>query len=505
MPVVLPPVLVLLIERSGAPTLRQVTAWREALAAYPGGGEIAYVWAGGHAVPAGMDVASPGAAASVLGLPGDSVAVVAESAAVPGHHLLRRLVEEALVAPDRVVDARLLPVELTRVSDRPRGYHLVDDTDPTAAVLREARYPGSDPAELDEDDDDEDEDDGEDEDDDEDDREEEDNEARDDSGEAPRAAAVAGVVPPVDHGDPGHGGAGESDQDLRAHDGSVLHARVTGVCCAVRARDLPALDHALMALPSATSGEGLLTAAGSRHLDVVVADTAAVSLPVRLAWDARVDGFVTGAAERSVEWSESTHPVDLPSSSLGAMARQFALRAADRPLAEEASGAPFLSIVTRTQGRRLHCLEDLLTCLAGQEDRDFELLVMCHRVSAVEVGAVRDVVASSPSWLHDQVRMLEVERPGRASPLNDGFAAAHGRYIVALDDDDTVLAHYVATFKAAAAEHDGRVLRTVAVRQDVAPSAASTPCARSRSTTRSASGRWTSASSTTWSPTTAPS
>ena len=40
---------------------------------------------------------------------------------------------------------------------------------------------------------------------------------------------------------------------------------------------------------------------------------------------------------------------------------------------------------------------------------------------------------------------------------------------VALDDDDTVLAHYVATFKAAAAAHEGRLLRTVAVRQDVVP------------------------------------
>ncbi len=40
---------------------------------------------------------------------------------------------------------------------------------------------------------------------------------------------------------------------------------------------------------------------------------------------------------------------------------------------------------------------------------------------------------------------------------------------MALDDDDTVLAHYVSTYKAAAADNDGRVLRTVAVRQDVAP------------------------------------
>ena len=111
----------------------------------------------------------------------------------------------------------------------------------------------------------------------------------------------------------------------------------------------------------------------------------------------------------------------------------------------------------------------MLTCLAGQNDRDFELLVMCHRTTSEEQAAVEDVVASAPAWLRDAVRVLRVERPGRAAPLNDGFTAARGRYVVALDDDDTVLAHYVSTFKAAATRHEGRLLRTVAVRQDVVP------------------------------------
>ena len=111
----------------------------------------------------------------------------------------------------------------------------------------------------------------------------------------------------------------------------------------------------------------------------------------------------------------------------------------------------------------------MLTCLAGQSDRDFELLVMCHRTTSEEQAAVEDVVASAPAWLRDAVRVLRVERPGRAAPLNDGFTAARGRYVVALDDDDTVLAHYVSTFKAAATAHEGRLLRTVAVRQDVVP------------------------------------
>jgi hypothetical protein len=373
--------------------------------------------------------------------------VVAEASAVPGPHLVQRLVDEALASTERVVDARLLPVELTRVGERARGYYLEEGSDPSDAVLVESRFVGTDPD--DEDDDEEDKAAGEDED-------------------APAGDTETGTSapsdPPVSPAD-----AAVSDHDLQAQDGWLLRARVSGVCCATRAQHLLALDEALMASPSDTAGEELLAAAEARDLDVVVAATAAVSLPVHLGWDARPDGWVTTAAERSVEWSPRTHPAELPGSLLGVMAKKFALRLTASKSSDAEPGGPFLSIVTRTQGRRLHCLEDLLTCLAGQEDRDFEMLLMCHRTTAEETAAVREVVASAPGWLRDKVRVLEVERPGRASPLNDGFAAAAGRYVVALDDDDTVLAHYVSTFKTAAAEHDGRVLRTVAVRQDVAP------------------------------------
>lgn len=445
-PVDLPTVLVVLIERSGAPEPRQVAAWQEALDAYPGGGRIVRAWAGTGVVPAGIDYPTPAAAVSVLGVPGDSPVVVSEAYAVPGPHLLERLVGEALQSPDRVVDARALPVELTRVSDRQRGYHLEDGADPSAVFLQETRYPGSDDEHDDPDDEDEDD-------------EQHVDEEEDEQPSDGRAD------------DPGHGldDAALSTHDLRAQDGFVLQARVSGACCAVRAAHVPALDEALLAEPSEVSGHALLDAAAGHGIDVVVAETGVVSLPLRLGWDARIDGLVPMAADRPVEWDTATHPALLRGSALGALAQQLGLRPATSADGTTGADAPFLSIVTRTQGRRLHCLEDMLTCLAGQGDRDFEVLLMCHRTTPQELAAVRSVVDAAPGWLREKVRVMEVERPGRAAPLNDGFTAARGRYIVALDDDDTVLAHYVATFKAAAAEHDGRVLRAVAVRQDVAP------------------------------------
>lgn len=396
MPHPAPPVLLLLLEREGAPQPRRTAAWQEALAQDDLAADVVHVWAGEGPVPAGIDLGSPGAAATVLDLADDTVAVVAEATAQPGPHVVRRLLDALLAAAADVVDTRVLPAELTRTDGRPRGYGLADGADPDAEVLEEVRRAWE-----------------------------------------PRPAEE------------------EPTQ------------RVTGVCCAARVGALGALDQALLAPPG--TGPGLLAAAQARGLTVVVETAATVSLPVRLDRDVEVVGHVAPVVDPATSWASSTHPVDLPATSLGALAGNLGLRPTEAVADHVAPDAPFLSIVTRTQGRRLRCLEDVLTTLAAQTDRDFELLVMCHRTTAEEQAAVEGVVASAPAWLREVVRVLPVERPGRSSPLNDGFTAARGRYVVAVDDDDVVLAHYVATFRAAAAEHEGRLLRAVAVRQDVVP------------------------------------
>lgn len=397
MSTVVPPVLLLLLHREGPLQHRHTAAWNDALAQDSVAADVRHVWLGEGSAPAGIDLGSLAAAVPVLGVPDDTVTLVVDAFAVPGPHVVRRLVDAVLDGERRVVDARVLPVELTRTDPRPRGYGVDDGADPRADLLDEVRHVWE---------------------------------------------------PQATDGEP--------------------QARVTGVCCALRAGDLAAVEHALLA-PRGESGPALLAAAGEVDLPVGVSATAAVSLPVRLGWDVGLDGLVTFPAGRPEGWAGSTHPTDLPATSLGALARRFSLRPTERTAADPDPGAPFLSIVTRTQGRRLLCLEDVLTCLSGQSDRDFEVLVMCHRTTSEEQAAVEDVVSSAPAWLRDAVRVLRVERPGRAAPLNDGFTAARGRYVVALDDDDTVLAHYVSTFKAAATRHEGRLLRTVAVRQDVVP------------------------------------
>ncbi|WP_107705072.1 glycosyltransferase family 2 protein [Nocardioides allogilvus] len=137
-----------------------------------------------------------------------------------------------------------------------------------------------------------------------------------------------------------------------------------------------------------------------------------------------------------------------------------------RPFAE---GECFLTVVMRTQGRRIPCLAESLGSLAEQTDRDFEVVLVRHRAASTVTAPVDAVVAAQPEWLRAKIRVLDLDTGARGAPLNLGFEAARGSYIVILDDDDVVLPAWVATFRQLHDELPGRALRAVALRQDVEP------------------------------------
>ena len=128
---------------------------------------------------------------------------------------------------------------------------------------------------------------------------------------------------------------------------------------------------------------------------------------------------------------------------------------------------PFLSIVTRTQGRRPHTLVEVLTCLTAQTDTDFEVLLLGHRLDAAGRAAADRAVSDTPQWMRNRIRLVDVEDGNRTRPLNVGFAAAQGDYIAVLDDDDAVFGHWVETFRELARGTPGNVLRAMAVLQSV--------------------------------------
>ncbi|WP_133176430.1 glycosyltransferase [Nocardioides currus] len=137
----------------------------------------------------------------------------------------------------------------------------------------------------------------------------------------------------------------------------------------------------------------------------------------------------------------------------------------ERPAA--APGDTFLTVVMRTQGRRLPCLAEALEALATQTDQDFEVVLVRHRIEAAMVAGVDATVAAQDVALREKVRVLDLDTGARGAPLNLGFREARGSYVVILDDDDLVLPDWVATFRELHDAHPGRALRAAALRQDV--------------------------------------
>lgn len=125
---------------------------------------------------------------------------------------------------------------------------------------------------------------------------------------------------------------------------------------------------------------------------------------------------------------------------------------------------PFLSVITRTQGRRPHTLMRTLLALAAQTDQDFELLIMAHLVEAAGVAALEDAL---PDSLRPRTRVIAVNHGTRTAPLNAGLDAASGDYVAVLDDDDLPLPNWVATFRQLAAAAPGCMLRAASRMQRV--------------------------------------
>ena len=126
---------------------------------------------------------------------------------------------------------------------------------------------------------------------------------------------------------------------------------------------------------------------------------------------------------------------------------------------------PFLSVVTRTQGRRPESLREMLLSLAAQTDGDFELLLVAHGAGGSERADVAQSLAEMPASFRRRARLLTLDGGSRGAPLNFAFAHARGEYAAVLDDDDLVFDDWVERFHEAAAHAPGRILHAYAVTQ----------------------------------------
>lgn len=155
-----------------------------------------------------------------------------------------------------------------------------------------------------------------------------------------------------------------------------------------------------------------------------------------------------------------------PDTDLYRAAHAYMEQARTAYLKEEPTNGPFLSIVTRTQGKRSQMLEEVLLSLTGQTNTDFELLIMGHNLSDEQHKTVTEIINEQPKWMRERTRLIPVNGGTRTTPLNCGFEEAKGKYIVILDDDDLVFDHWVETFYNLHLQNNGKILHTYSVVQD---------------------------------------
>lgn len=127
----------------------------------------------------------------------------------------------------------------------------------------------------------------------------------------------------------------------------------------------------------------------------------------------------------------------------------------------------FLSVVMRTQGRRVESLVEALTCLAGQTCDDFETLLVLHAEDEGAERSMAGIVDDFAPEFASRTKVIRAVGGGRARPLNTGLTSATGRYLAFLDDDDLVMAHWVETFRDGVEAAPGAVIRSLAATRPV--------------------------------------
>jgi hypothetical protein len=195
-------------------------------------------------------------------------------------------------------------------------------------------------------------------------------------------------------------------------------------------------------------------------------------------------------AENNVETSASdqhfpeSHPVLIPGTNINKLfnslrdaaepsgrVQQFVWACLAGPAREVEESRPesqplFLSVIVRTQGRRIQELREVLLCLDGQSDQDFDVLVLAHNTDVPTQIEIEQVIEDQSPALRERIRLKLVDYGTRATLLNLGFSEATGRYVAVLDDDDLVFGHWVESFKKLSVRNNGSILRSVAATQD---------------------------------------
>lgn len=140
-------------------------------------------------------------------------------------------------------------------------------------------------------------------------------------------------------------------------------------------------------------------------------------------------------------------------------------KADENAQAKERDDSLFLTVLVRTQGKRVQGLREVLLCLSAQSNMDFEVVIICHKAQEEGKENVRRLIEDCPPTLAQRLRLFELNEGGRSAPINMGFDVARGRYLAIYDDDDIITADWVEAFSRAESRSPGAILHAYCVSQ----------------------------------------
>ena len=133
---------------------------------------------------------------------------------------------------------------------------------------------------------------------------------------------------------------------------------------------------------------------------------------------------------------------------------------------ESASAGPFLTVLIPVGTAGTQALRESLLCMVGQDDVDFEVVLVAGAAASPEdVAGIEEVISDQPPRMTSRLRLVETRATTPGGVRNAGLSGAAGRYVTVLPDGDLALGSWVKTFHDAEPTSDGRILRALGVTQ----------------------------------------
>lgn len=133
---------------------------------------------------------------------------------------------------------------------------------------------------------------------------------------------------------------------------------------------------------------------------------------------------------------------------------------------EQITDPSFITVVTRTQGKRVEELQEVMLCMQAQTCQDYAHLIVAHNVNDDGIDNIVNLIQNQPKEYQHRVSLISAEGGDRSRPLNVAISTANTSYITFLDDDDLVFPNWIQVFRDCALDHFGQIIHSYVATQE---------------------------------------